>query len=315
MQIIHFNPNDSGLRFLQGSRMYFKESFNDQGQSIYRALPDANDFVGLLNSRISYPDVVLITAHGTDDAILGVRQGKLIKAMRLHQTRLFKNNFVLAVSCLTAKEFGKKAIEEAAQVYIGFDDYIQSDFKFGSSLNQKFNDILEKIFKKIYQLSLNRAFSSFIKKSLTARELTMLIELNFKKLVRELQRMDIKNIRTVYSVQLTEKLEDELRAVIKLQFIAKYNTLQKKISLLGDPYYVPWYYINYLNKEELQVLLEKINNMDEKNNYYKYFVELLVYMKLNDQVGYLGTYEKFEKELCREDLVFEVPFNLPKDIA
>lgn len=261
LNIIHYNPNETGLRLLQTSENYFNNVFNEQKETIYKPISEINDFLGFLNSRLTYPDVVLITAHGTNNAILRLRKGTLVKAMRLHQTRLFKHNFVFAISCGTATEFGSKAIDEAAQVYIGFDDEIQSDFKFDNGSNNKFNLILESVFKEIYQTSVNEAFEIFIKKCLTAKEFCMHMDLIFKRQVRKTLRMGIKELRTIYSAPITDKYVSELKAIIKLQFLAKFDSLRGKITLLGDEQFVPWYFINRLNEEELEELLTKVKKL------------------------------------------------------
>jgi hypothetical protein len=312
LNIIHYNSAETKFRSLKRVDNYLDAAFNNESEILYNQCKDINDFIQTLNSRLTSPDIVIITSHGSDDSLLSLRRGRMIRVMRKSQTRFFKHNFIVAIACQTANEFGPEAIRESAQTYVGFNDFIQCDFEFDSSKNGKLNSILEVIFKKVYQDSFNHSLEKFIKQCWTSNEFVQNWEIDFKRKVRQTGKMNLEEIRTEYSVPVTEKYEEQIKTLIKLEFISKYNTLNEKLVLLGDPNYIPWYYIYNLDEMELKRILGKVENILDENNYYKYFLKSLIHKFLNNVQDFEKSVIDMEACLADSELLFEPPVDLKK---
>ena len=82
---------------------------------------------------------------------------------------------------------------------------------------------------------------------------------------------------------------------MKLELLAKLESLNKKLEFLGEKNYVPWFYLRELDPKELIRVLKSVASIDVQNNYYRYFIETLIYKILGDDESYLVAMENFNK--------------------
>lgn len=296
MKILHYSPDSSGIRFFRSSTGQLRRYFDDQSE-LYSDYWNEKDFLHALSIRDSHPDIILISAHGWYDSILKMRRGEFKRTVRLEHASLFKHKFILANSCYTAKKFGPKLVKEGALAYIGFDDSIEAAFTFNNFKSKRYNEALGKIFKSVYNHCMTKSIDKFIRNCQTARELTEYMDLNFRREVLKISKMPIQKIKEKYSVSIPEDMINSIKRVIKLEFISKLDFLNGKIVLLGEENYISWFFIKYLSEKDLNKILNKIEKISVKNNYYKCFIKLIIYMRLNDYNQYLITLDEFNKEL------------------
>jgi hypothetical protein len=101
------------------------------------------------------PRLVLLNGHGNEDTVTGYGDKPIIT---LTNAKLLKGKIVYALSCCSAKELGKKSVEEGAEAYISYDD----DFIFVYEPNNISRPLLDDIAKLFLEPS-NELIISLIK--------------------------------------------------------------------------------------------------------------------------------------------------------
>ncbi|WP_339998869.1 hypothetical protein [Priestia aryabhattai] len=316
MNIIHYSPSSTGIRFFRTATSSLKKQFSDQADMFIDHWND-KEFLRTLEIRQSNLDLVFIFAHGWEDSILKSRRGEFKRTIRLEHAKYFNSKFVLANSCYTAKILGPELINHGTLSYIGFDDSIAPIFDFDHFESKNLNELLSKIFKGVYNKVLIDCIELFVKDCKTAQEFTEFLDLRFRIAVKEITKLSVEDLRVTFAISIKEEKFAQLTKAIKLAFISKLDFLNEKIVLLGEKNYIPWFFLKNLDETSLKKILKKINDITESNNYYKYFVKLLIYAQLNDQKNYLINYELFNAELERrnmEDEELHLPFEISMDM-
>ncbi|MGD6956500.1 hypothetical protein ACQCWA_00105 [Rossellomorea aquimaris] len=310
MNIINYSPKSKQIRFFRNIKRKLLHEFRDQPEMLMNFW-DPRDFMSELKKRQSKNDAVIISAHGWEDSILRPNQGTFEKTITINESNLFKNKFVFANSCYTARKFGPNLVREGTFTYVGFDDSISDVFL--SENNYK--STIELIIKKVYTLSIAEAITSFIKKCLTAKEFCEYIDFHFRKNINAVNKMSIKELNKQFQISIPNDSQ-KLKSLIKLEFIEKSKILKGKISLLGEENYINWKYIHSLSEEELYKRLEKIELVSDKNLLYKLFIKATIFLVLDDKANYLKTIQEFSETLEKEDdstELFELPYDLSGD--
>ncbi|MCA1056971.1 hypothetical protein LCM10_18570 [Rossellomorea aquimaris] len=317
MNIIHYSPKSKGIRFFRSATSYLKRQFSDQTDMIIDHWDD-KDFLSTLETRQSNLDLVFIFAHGWEDAILKSRRGEFKRSIELRHAKYFNSKFVLANSCYTAKVWGPELIANGTLAYIGFDDSIEPIFRFDHFEGRNLNEALSIIFKHVYNKVLIDCIEIFVKDCRTAQEFTEFLDLKFRLEIKEISKLNMVELRKVFAIPVKEENFPRLIKAIKLAFISKLDFLNERIVLLGEENYIPWFFLKNMDEASLNKTLKKIDGITEKtNNYYKYFVKLLIYAQLNDHKNYLINYGLFNSELEKRNaesdtihLPFEISDNL-----
>ncbi|WP_156061422.1 hypothetical protein [Bacillus altitudinis] len=213
MKIIHFCPKARGILFFKKIKSLLDENFSDNPDVIINSWK-ASEFLKVLGERNSELDAVIISAHGWNDSILKpISGGRFEKVIELKDAHLFRNKFVFANSCFTAKTFGPTLVEKGAYTFIGFNDSISNAF----ISDNKYKKSIMKIFKSIYSRSLAEAFTDFVKKCLTASEFCELIDFRFRKNLSEVSKMSLYEINSEFNVNIKE--ENTVMQLMKIEFI------------------------------------------------------------------------------------------------
>ncbi|MGX5497619.1 hypothetical protein ACWKT9_00130 [Bacillus wiedmannii] len=311
MKILHFCPKARQIRFFRNIKTQLNENFSDHPDVLINHWK-VREFLKVLGERTSQLDAVIISAHGWGDSILKpVSGGTFEKAIKLDDAYLFRNKFVFANSCYTAKEFGPALVANGAFTYVGFNDSISNAFL---SDNQ-YRESIEKIFKGIYTKSLSEAFTSFVKQCLTANEFCERIDFRFRKNLSEVSKMSLSEINSNFQVNIKED-NSKVMQLMKLEFVQKFNDLKGKITLIGEENYVYWDSIKNLSNEQLTDRLAKVEGISEKNNLYKCFIKILIYTCLDEKERCLEEVERFQIELeggNKEVQVFTPPINMQQE--
>ncbi|MED4286461.1 hypothetical protein P4679_31650 [Priestia megaterium] len=310
MNILHFCPKAKQIRFFRTIKAELNANFSDQPEFLFNYW-NVGEFLRTLRERTSQLDAIIISAHGWEDAILKPIQGTFTRTITMEDAPLFTNKFVFANSCYTARKFGPELVKNGAFTFIGFNDSIGEAF----SSNNQYKEIVEKIFKRIYTTSLANSFTAFVKKCLTTSEFCEYIDFQFRKSLNTVMKMKISDINSSFQVSIEESNKDIIK-LVKLEFIEKFDDLKNKIVLVGEKNYIYWHNIKNLSVEDLKDRLEKIEGISENNNLYKYFIKLLIYLCLDDQISFLNVIEQFYIELKKMDgniKIFNTPFELQKE--
>lgn len=287
MRILHFVPRGSGIRFFHSINDRLVESFKESDVHYLHSW-NATDFLSQLSSRIKSPDVVLISAHGWRDSILSRNSKGFSRVISLKNANSFKHKFVFTNSCYSGIEFGPELVNKGGALsYIGFNDTIDSIFEFKNFSGMKYNIVITTIFKRIYTECIAKSIETFIKECQTVEEFAQHLDINFKRTVHSLMKLSTEELKGRLNLVIPQTIESDLKRSIKLEFINNFNELKKKIVICGEKDYICWYYIKKISRPVAENLIMKIEKISEKNDFYKYFILCLIYLRLNDRQSFI----------------------------
>ena len=231
MDLLHLCMKKSGIRFLN------KLEFQDYIE--YMKVHTKKPFFDILNSRSSKYDIVLITAHGSKDSILTADLRNLNhpynKYILLDDTRYFVNDFVFAVSCDTALEFGKKSIENGAITYLGYSMKIEKMFSCKyKNAPKRIIDGYNIIFKKIFRETLQENLAIFIQQPTSVAMFKERLTFNIEQNLTQLSSLKPEDIHEKYQVKITENEMKKYHADIVMQQLEVINEIDKHFVCLGD---------------------------------------------------------------------------------
>lgn len=291
MKILHYSPKERGIRFFRVARRYLQELYKDENsisdsKNIYLNFHSSTDFLVELRNRLKYPDIILIMAHGWTDSILKTKPMGYERDITIDKSRLFANDFVFALSCYTAEEFGNAAINNKAITYIGFNDSIESFFEVNGSEYKKLSKKFEIVIKKIYMTCFLMEFKNFIMKCYTAKEFYDFLSIRIDTEITKLIKIPFADFNELFGIKISEKHTEKARKLIKLNIIGKIDEINSRMRLLGEENYVPWFFLSSQNEDKLIEVLEKVSSISENNNNYKYFIKALIHDCLYDEDKY-----------------------------
>ncbi|MCY8486950.1 hypothetical protein MOC97_16045 [Bacillus atrophaeus] len=304
-KVIHFVPKAKSIRFFQNIKRDLKEMF---GEDLYSIHWKPSAFIEELNKRKDKLDVIIISAHGSNDSIIKLNNGREpSKLITLEEAHLFRNNFIFANSCYTANKFGPALIENGALCYIGFNHLMSEVFKYKNKSNHL---LFEKVVKRIYTDSISQAISDFINKCLTAKELCQYIEFYFKKHINVVCKMSLAVLNEEYDTKLDEE-DHQIFKLAKLELLEKFNDLKDRLNILGEENYIFWSEINKLSSMKLKQLQKKVEQI--KNPLYKNFLKMIICIHLDDQENYRRAVQEFMIIVEKYEYEFIIPFDISKD--
>ncbi|KQL43626.1 hypothetical protein AN963_29895 [Brevibacillus choshinensis] len=300
MKFIHYQPDNKGVRSFSGIKKYLKKTFEQTAEGFYEFYKTPHDFIKFLSDRTDVADIVLVTAHGGKDSYLDIRESydKPKKIFTTEHASLFSNNFIFAISCYTTQVLGQKVLDENGIVYIGFNDTVESDFVFNNDdQNKSLKYNLEKIFIQVYNKCIGLALYKFVVECRTAISFYKFLDILFRKEVNIVSKMTLDELNKQFSTDLKVETATKLKAILKLEFISKFDMMKSKLVFQGEDYYVPWYFLDKQDENTLEVILQNIQNVNGKYLYYRYFVEHLIYRKLGRPQASEIARRLFEKEV------------------
>ncbi len=278
MDLLHLCMKKSGIRFL--NKLKLQDSIE------YKKVHMKNHFFNILNSRRSKYDIVLITAHGSKDSILTVDLRNLnhpySRYILLDDTRSFVNDFVFAVSCDTALEFGGKSIENGAITYLGYSMKIEKLFscKYENApkrIIDGYNIIFKKIFREALQENLNLFIQQPTSVAMFKERLTFDIEQN----LNQLSSLKSEDILEKYQVKITANEMKKYNAHIVMRQLEVINEIDKHFVCLGDSnFFYHGTVVEMCKKNGKQKTKNYISQLqfynDLSNEKYKQYIESLM---------------------------------------
>ena len=208
------------------------------------------NFLGLLRARIQNFDNVLVMAHGSNHSILTTTTNpnhKYEEYITSKDTYAFKNDFVFAVSCLTALEFGKHCINQGAIAYLGFEvelGYLFSSYPGERSfVPKRVSTAVDTIIKHIFIEELSQSYEEFLRTPINVRTLKERFSFLLEKRIAELPQFTPVEFREKYGINFSERDHKNFVVQLTLQVLSYLNEILPHLVCLGDENYLSASYI------------------------------------------------------------------------
>lgn len=247
-------------------------------------------FLGQLKARKNEYDNVLIIAHGSEKAILTTTRLSSRKNYREYireeEVGAFVNDFVFAVSCLTANEFGKKCVEAGCISYLGYLDQIEwlfSSFPGPSSgVPKTVSNALDTIIKHIFVEVLAVAYEEFLREPISVKVLRQRFSFMLEKRIAMLVDMTDDQIYETYGIKISSSYYKKYFVNMVLLVLGRLNGTLQRLICIGDDNYISASYIKYKKAEgqdEGSLKNDLINNSYyqsiENEDYKRYLLGLV----------------------------------------
>lgn len=228
-----------------------------------------NNFLGLLRSRIDKYDNVLIMAHGSNDSIITPTHDlnrKWEKYITESDADAFSNNFVFAISCLTANKFGGKCVEAGALCYLGYQVEISSLFSVKklekSYIPKRVVLHFDTIIKHIFIEELSKAYEEFLTSPISVEVLKERFAFLLEQRIAELPNLSPQEYFEKYQIQLSDQNIKQFISVVTLQVLSLLNDITPRLICIGDPNYISSTFITYAKNDGLasELITERLLN-------------------------------------------------------
>lgn len=215
-----------------------------------------DNFLGLLRSRKDAYDNVLVMAHGGTSSILTTTHDishPFEIYISLSETKAFSNNFIFAVSCLTANEFGKQCISDGAIAYLGYQVEIGALFASHSlqksNIPKKVSTAIDTIIKRIFLDELSKSFERFLKEPISVQLLKEIFSFSLEKRISQLTEMTPDRIYEVYGIKINEHDRQKYFLTLVLNELSFLDDVSKRLVCIGDENYISASFLNHINTD------------------------------------------------------------------
>ncbi len=281
MKIIHLYMSKLGIRFFKNIKYFMKQKFDDK---IYYNCFREKEFINKLSITKDDYDMVLITTHGSEDAIVIPHKAKdrinfnsnFKRYIKLDKTKHFKNNFVFAIACNTAVEFGPKSIDNGCLAYLGYETQIKNIFYINDlNMCKKVRKTYEEIIKKIFVEELVNSIYKFITDFQNVKMLKQWFSFHLEKRLINFFNMSVEEIYENYNYKVDKNIWKKNKpklTVMQLNFLKESNN---HLICCGDPNYISMigFEMDIQLDEKTLERIEKIGFIDK--NYEKIFKDNL----------------------------------------
>lgn len=257
MAVILLCMKKRGIRFL--SKMKF-----EQIESVKFGKKDK--FFSLLRSRPNEYDNVMIMAHGSKKCILTTTHDLNIpyeKYIDLDETKVFVNNFIFAISCETALEFGEECIKNGAITYVGYIIQIGQLFTTSSkNIPTRISDTFDTIIKRIFVEELSKSYEQFIQKMISAEVLKQLFSFLVEKRLCSLLDSSPKDIFLEYGLRISDVDYGKYAAAIIMKILSFFDEMSRHLIIIGERNYFSDNCINRMieNGDSRDDILRKVES-------------------------------------------------------
>ncbi len=237
----------------RGIRFFKNIKFPDSEVIIFHK---KDNFLGLLFHRKKEYDNVMVMAHGSSRGILTTTHDPSHQYeiyISLEEACAFKNDFVFAVSCSTANEFGQRCVTEGAIAYLGYQVEIGGLFssyeKENSNIPKRINTAVDTIIKRIFVEELSRSYEKFLKEPISVQLLKEFFSFSIERRISKLLSMSSEQIYTNYNVKIPPRDYKKYVARIVLDVLSYLDEVSGKLVCLGDNNYISASYFAYRKLE------------------------------------------------------------------
>ena len=280
MELVQLCMKKRGIRFFAKIPKAFRST---SVSSSYKSYNSKEGFLLELAKRENEYDVVLITAHGAESQIIipitqydsyrqehpERRDAKYRTYISLDDTRFFKNDFVFAVSCLTAQEFGPVAVENGVIAYLGYDVIIENLFNVnGVGMSSRVRDLYEKVVKQIFVEELVRAVIRFLNDMQSVLTLKQMFAFRLEKRLIEFFSMSADDVYEIYRIRIDKNIWKNNRQKLQIQQLNFLGEINRHLIIIGDPNYISLYGIESGCKIDKQTY-ERLQTVSFNNKDYE----------------------------------------------
>ncbi|WP_054025271.1 hypothetical protein [Bacillus sp. FJAT-28004] len=293
MKIIHFYPRSSGINFLRLFRSFLVETYEEQ----YVHYDKSENLLIELADRINNTDIVIFTAHGTEEYVIGDSvRGQVVQLDKDKLVNL-RNSFVFAFSCSTGNLGKELCLDHNVLSYVGFDDVI--DLVVKSSI-AAYRDELSKLLKHIYNDALQASFKQFAQKNCNVTQFELLISLNLKRSFSKVLSMRASELSRQFSISLVVANSTVFMKKLHSDLLTTIDSVRSRIVVHGEREFIPW---TFVGNDHVRIgsLIHDLENCvySDSNEYYRLFMLAYLYYKLNRKTLAFNYYMK-SKELYPE---------------
>lgn len=298
MELVQLCMKKRGIRFFAKIPKEFENKINTCKCKCYST---KEAFLTELERRENEYDMILIAAHGAEHKIIvPLTQRELYRQERsqgasrgyrsyisIEETKYFKNDFVFAVSCLTAKEFGPAVVKNGVIAYLGYDTIIEGLFDVSEvNMSSRVRELYAAVAKKIFIKELASAVSKFLNDMQNVKMLKQWFALHLEKSLVEFFSMSAEEVYATYNIGINKDIWNKNRQKLQIQQLNFLGEINKHFIIIGDPEYISLYGIEngcYIDKQMYDRLKEVsfINKDYEK----KFLNELQRLIEVQDETG------------------------------
>lgn len=198
-------------------------------------------FLCILKRRKSEYDIVLIMAHGASGCILTTSRDlhqRYVTYIDKSETTDFINDFVFAVSCDTANEFGKESIKNGAIAYLGYQIKIAKLFcTKGPNIPSRISSAFDTIIKHIFIEEISANIEAFVTEITTVKLLRDKLSFDIERRLYNLQEMNSQQIHELYGVKIDDKQLKKYMGPIMVKQLEFVDEVNRHFVCLGDGNY------------------------------------------------------------------------------
>ena len=236
-----------GIRFF--SKMRF---INTEVQKFH----ERNSFLTHLRNNKQESENVMVIAHGNNDAILTTTRNPMHQYttyISIKEASAFYNDFVFAVSCLTANEFGQKCIDSGTRAYLGYQ--IEIGHLFNASLSvasrvpKRIEIAVNTIVKHIFVKSLSEAYEDFLTNPVSVNSFREYFSFLLEKRISNLLDVDLDSIYSDFGIKIISRHYEKYITTIVLCVLSNLNDVLSRLICLGDGSYISPTFIKYYLKQ------------------------------------------------------------------
>lgn len=298
MELVQLCMKKRGIRFFAKIP---KEFENTTVSSNYKSYTTKERFLSELARRENEYDMILITAHGAEDKIIvPITQFDLYRQehpersndkyrtyISLEDTRFFKNDFVFAVSCLTAQEFGPAVVENGVIAYLGYDVIIENLFNVSDvCMSSRVRELYETVVKRIFVKELVQAVTKFLNDMQNVLMLKQWFAFQLEKRLIEFFSMSAEEVYTTYGIGINKDIWNRNRQKLQIQQLNFLGEINQHLIIIGDPKYISLYGIENGCKIDKQAYDRlKAVSFDNKDYEKKFKDELEHLIEVQDENG------------------------------
>lgn len=208
-------------------------------------------FLAHVSSRECEYDNILFMAHGTEDSIITpiFRTQKYIRYITEAEANVFKNDFIFAVSCSTAKQFGRKCVQEGAIAYLGYEVQFGGLFSCTNQDNRTFPKHVRKsvdvIVKHIFISALSSAYEEFLRNPISVKVLRERFAFLLEQSIAELSDMTADELHEQYHVRITDHEFNKYFVCLVSMTLSSLDEILPCLVCLGDDNYISPTFIKY----------------------------------------------------------------------
>ncbi|MDI4647885.1 hypothetical protein [Cohnella hashimotonis] len=289
MKIIHFFPRSLGIRFLNSFKQFLQESYG----YAYIFHDKSEGLVSELVNRHNETDIVIFTAHGTEDSIIGEMVKGEEVSLREDKLSNLKHSFVFSFSCSTGALGERLCLNCNVLSYIGFNDIINLSVK---SEDNAFKQELTKVLKLIYSSALQISFDTFIKRSYDVGQFSRLISLNLKRSFSTVLAMNSNQLSTYFSISAVTSSNPAFIKKLHSDLLTTIDSVRSRIVVHGEKGFIPWFFIEDDEAKNREIILKLENvSFSSQNEYYRFFILAWLYLRIGQSKNSIRAFNKSHK--------------------